>query len=401
LLPHSPHELVIAAMDEAEPPVPGAPARDDNEDIDEEERAEVPLLESLDHYIRSRGIHVIPLEHQQVQDSNVFYSDANHAARSHQEGRAYQESIHREAFADHDEKESDVIAERERFLRSLEGKSIIVASCAPRSVPLDVLASTCDTVLQMALSQPMLDRRSSALPSSGQLTLDLEDFESDAVDSFLAVVTGNHPVSSVPDDHIVDVCRISHYVQCKSIFHGTVDIIKDSIDSDNCLSICHLADQLGVPSLFEASVSHLIERLDDMQGHEHWDDFPTTLRHRVITMRNAVHSSILGRGQKTAIFFSSSDEFLAIFSDNIREQRERLAEAKQRQQEVIDERIQKGGRHRDPYGGDVRYAAEKIEQQERRLETLETFYREQKIIFSSGRVAGNGSEGGGFQLGLC
>ena len=174
----------------------------------------------------------------------------------------------------------------------------------------------------------------------------------------------------------------------------TIEILKESVDSDNCLSICQLADQLGSPSLFEAAVTHLIEKLDDMQNHDEWEDFDITLRNRVVTMRNAVHSSIIGRGQKTAVFFSSSDEFLAIFSDNIREQRERLTEAKRRQEEIISDRKRNPrGRHRDPYGGSVKDAEIKIERQERRLQTLETFYQEQKLIFSGGGGGGNGGLG--------
>ena len=232
-----------------------------------------------------------------------------------------------------------------------------------------------------------------------QSTLDLTNFRSGPVRSFLSVImdsskSENDDISlaNVPPEHIVDVCLISHYLQCTSVMEKTIDVLKESVDSDNCLSICQLADQLGSPSLFEAAVTHLIEKLDDMQNHDEWDDFDITLRNRVVTMRNAVHSSIIGRGQKTAVFFSSSDEFLAIFSDNIREQRERLAEAKRRQEEIIsDRKLNPRGRHRNPYGDSVKDAEIKIERQERRLQTLETFYQEQKLIFSGG---GGGSSGG-------
>ena len=86
--------------------------------------------------------------------------------------------------------------------------------------------------------------------------------------------------------------------------------------------------------------------------------------------------------------------FLAIFSDNIREQRERLAEAKRRQEKIISDRTRNPrGRHRDPYGGSVKDAEIKIERQERRLQTLETFYQEQKLIFSGGGGSGCGGLG--------
>jgi len=60
-----------------------------------------------------------------------------------------------------------------------------------------------------------------------------------------------------------------------------------------------------------------------------------------------------------------------------------LGEAKLRQEEIIQERNVRGGRHRDPMGGSVRDAALKIAKQESRIQTLECFFKEQKLIFAS------------------
>ena len=400
----------------------------DQQDDEDQQQQQLPLLRSLEDYIRTHGI--APVDDDDGQRADAFYADPNHAQRRQQDSALYQKLVHGEAFAEHDAKERDAKVSKRQFLDTLKGQTISVLStkeevegddekrgtpCAT-SVPLHILASLCDTVYTMVRSDRMLWSRQNSDMEDGniaekndeaesnnnwhQSTLDLTNFRSGPVRSFLSVITDaskseNDDISlaNVPPEHIVDVCLISHYLQCISVMETSIDVLKESVDSDNCLSICQLADQLGSPSLFEAAVTHLIEKLDDMQTHDEWEEFDVTLRNRVVTMRNAVHSSIIGRGQKTAVFFSSSDEFLAIFSDNIREQRERLAEAKRRQEDIISERtLNPRGRHRDPYGGSVKDAEIKIERQERRLKTLETFYQQQKLIFSGG---GGGSGGPG------
>ena len=113
-----------------------------------------------------------------------------------------------------------------------------------------------------------------------------------------------------------------------------------------------------------------------------------------------MRSSVIGRGSKVSgVFFSSGDEFLAIFRETLSDQRERLAEARERRNEVIREREaewemrrQRRGRWFDAseetrrafvYSGDVEYALVKIQKQEQRIKTLEAFYEEQKIIFQN------------------
>jgi GTP1/Obg family GTP-binding protein len=102
----------------------------------------------------------------------------------------------------------------------------------------------------------------------------------------------------------------------------------------------------------------------------------------------------------SGVFFASGNEFLAIFRENISVQKERLAESQERIDEVIRERReefhvkrQRRGRWFDAsaaaeekfvYSGDVAYSLRQIERQANRLTTLESFYREQKIIFSQG-----------------
>lgn len=250
----------------------------------------------------------------------------------------------------------------------------------------------------------------------------------------------------ISERHIVEHIKLAHYLQCRSVLNTLVPIIERSIDSRNCMAICSLADTLNLKSLFEASVNHVIERLDAFQGtapldggeggggrrkppsascgdnnggsgnkgeeeenessKEIWATLPHELRSRVLTMRNVLRSSVIGRGSKVSgLFFSSGTEFLAIFRETLQEQRERLAEARERGDEVVRERTEewlarsrRRGRWFDRsaeaerefvYGPDVVYALDKIEKQSRRLETLQTFYDEQKEIFGRG-FAGDG-----------
>jgi len=141
-------------------------------------------------------------------------------------------------------------------------------------------------------------------------------------------------------------------------------------------------------SLFMSAMSYVLERLEDVQKDDVWNDFSPSLRNHVITLRNATKSSIVRQGQTNKALFTSSHEFLALFSDHVYEQRERLREAVERQNEIIKERKQRNkargffSRQDDVMGGSVVDAQKKIGKQEARIQTLEVFYREQKAIFA-------------------
>lgn len=238
--------------------------------------------------------------------------------------------------------------------------------------------------------------------------INLVDFTSMDVSYFFQLLTSDVPIDDIAMTQIVPCTLLSHFLQCTSILSVLTDKIQQSIDSKNCASICTLADHLDLPSLFESGLSHMLSSLDDIRDHELWDDIPRSLQWQIINMRDAVQSSIVGlSGSK--VCFSSSNEFLAIFADSIYEQRERLREAKERQKEIVRERIDRekrlysgvdvamdldleGRRSRrilrnvylelDPNGGSVKDAKNKIARQEQRLRILEAFYMEQKEIFT-------------------
>ena len=231
---------------------------------------------------------------------------------------------------------------------------------------------------------------------------------------------------AISSDSIIEILKLSHFLQCSIILDTLVSIVESSIDLENCLSICSLADALNLTTLFESSVNFVIRRLDAFQGsiggddkgwqekgetktaasaldgdsmEELWKSLPYDLRSRLLTMRNILRSSVIGRGSKMSdIFFSSGNEFLAIFRETISVQKERLTEARERLEEVVCERKEefnvkrqrRGGwfdssvaaEEKFVYGGDVAYSKQQIDRQAKRLTTLESFYQEQKIIFS-------------------
>lgn len=144
----------------------------------------------------------------------------------------------------------------------------------------------------------------------------------------------------ISEKYIVECLKLAHYLQCRVILEALTSVLDTSIDCHNCMAICSLADALDLTSLFESSVNFVIDRLDvldpttpldeNSEGkakaksgdddsnqetiEEIWSSLPHELRSRILTMRNVMRSSVIGRGSKVSgIFFSSGNEFLAIF----------------------------------------------------------------------------------------
>jgi hypothetical protein len=78
---------------------------------------------------------------------------------------------------------------------------------------------------------------------------------------FAKWVLGTQKEEDMDVDCVVDCCYIADYLQNRTIRDATEDILEVSIDTTNCLSICSLADLLGMPSIFERSLQHMIQNL--------------------------------------------------------------------------------------------------------------------------------------------
>lgn len=109
----------------------------------------------------------------------------------------------------------------------------------------------------------------------------------------------------VTAENVLELLEIMHYLQSTVLLHSLSKFIENKVDTSNCGSILMLADRLALPNLFEASVLHMTSSLDDIKKDGCWEDFPSHLQNRLLTLRAAVCSSILGENGERSDEFSS------------------------------------------------------------------------------------------------
>ena len=278
----------------------------------------------------------------------------------------YQAQIHARLF------EEQTQAERQRQERLKEWSNqkvqIMASSGPPIECNLRHFATYSDTIFTMAESRPHFESDASSL-----LALSLSDHSRDAVLHFLELLKApsafrknlkDHGVR--PDEeHIVECCHIANYLQCNSLLDDVlVPILIHSVDSANCLSLCQLADQLNIPPLLEASVNHMMRSLGCVEEHEVWGDLTPELQGRIHAIRQILQSS-----NRRKLFFSSFEEYLALFAEQVDYYRERLDDAVH--QQSLHSKQSRGWE----------YAQSKIDQQRERVRILKLVLQEQKKIF--------------------
>ncbi len=364
----------------------------------------LPLIQDLDHYLQQNGLgHSDPNNNETTEDQREFAARMKQA-ESYKDG-VLREFLEKDTLANQ-EKAKGKLCERNRIVKLCRDKKLVLVTAEDTIIcdlSLALFVEKCETIYTLAKSDLWLGAMSKGAShiegytnqnvhgrQENSIKFSLQQFDQDSIHEFISLLSEKHKSVQeiINPEHIIECCKISHYLQCQSLLDQIVDIIQNSIDESNCASICILADQLQLPSLFHASMTYVMDSLDKIQTHDLWNDFPISLKHHILTLRNAAQSSLIGKGHTSRVVFTSSHEFLGIFHDTLREHKERLEDAKMRQHEIIQERIQlnqRRGRYSheiDVYGGDVKDAAGKIEKQEKRVKTLETFYKEQKEIFS-------------------
>lgn len=135
------------------------------------------------------------------------------------------------------------------------------------------------------------------------------------------------------------------------------------------MSLCQLADQLRLTRLFETSLGHVTRKLGQAEDvDQHHDMLTPELRDRIKAIKYAIHSSV---HSTSSLYFSSLEEFLAMFAERVQYNKERLAEAKESLSQI------------EPDTHTWKDTYQKIQRQEQRLQTLELVYKEQKCLFSS------------------
>ena len=327
------------------------------DDVEHQVVPEHMRLIDIQHYLETRGL----LNEPQGLESALNVSETKKRV---DEEAAYQALILQQAFAACDGKPDA----KSDFLETLENEKIVLTS-ANGSVEAEMrlLAAQCEGIYAFASSYKLFKDSSSPV-----ISFSLEEYSLESVRAFVNTVTGLNTLQDLPPDCIVECCQIAHYLQCNSILEPIVQILVDAVDTDNCKLLLELADQLSLPSLFERSLSHMMQSLEETQ--DVWEDLPADLRDRVVLMKKAMQSSILTRGS-SRLYFNSLDEYLAMFAETLTYHRERLLDAKQRQDEekgkyFVRSRI-------------WQYNQSKIDDQERRCRRLEQVMELQKKTFSN------------------
>lgn len=312
-------------------------------------------IQDMQHYLETHGLHDIA--YGSLSERNIMET-----RQRLQEASNYQEAVHRKFFEEEEQGNPD----RRGFLDSIhENETIDIPTSTHviRHVPLKPMAEACATLLTFASFHQTYQRGKGT-----RLTFSLDSFQHKSVVEFVGIVLGNMSSEDVSGDCVVDCCEIACYVQCPTVLDKMVGILIQSIDNANCMSLCQLADRLDLPELFEKTVAQMMESLGDLQYLDVWNDLHPELQSRIVTMENLMRSSILSTGRR--LYFASFTEYLAIFAENIQYYRERLDEAKERQSEARS----KGNAWKD--------AEKKIATQEKRMQTLEIVFKQQKEIFA-------------------
>jgi hypothetical protein len=215
------------------------------------------------------------------------------------------------------------------------------------------------------------------------------------------------------------------------------DLLCESVETDNCLSLLELAEQLRLPRLWERSLKQVLRAMDEFSSAEDSngnsacalpsDHFTPELKNRVSAIQSAIRSSIhLGSvcaggapsAPSTRLFFSSIEEYIAIFAERVQYYQERLAAAKEQRDELLMAGVG-AGNHSDgpaatgdsnrgrfvvtPRGGyfavlggtSAQYLDDlqtKIDRQEARVRTLEIALQEHRKLLGAGSSSSTASD---------
>ena len=287
--------------------------------------------------------------------------------------------------------------------------------------------------------------------SPNNLSLSLKDYSTESVKIFLKVLLSSPLPSpadplpatsvaapSIPPEYVIDCCRLAHYLQCCQQLKLLDSIVDDyllapgSIDDENCLYLCQLADELSLPRLWEAAVNHVLSSLDKFQGTSTerddnnnnnkneiesclWDDLSPALKTEIQALRGILRSS-----NRKQVYFSTYHEYLGLLAEQHQYYKERLEDAKhglrlglddeaRLREELeallaeralneqrhttntntyhrarLDRRIQTTTNRLEGLSRGRDYAGTKIKTQQRRVNALGALWKEQKKVFGGG-----------------
>jgi hypothetical protein len=348
---------------------------------------DVEQIESLEQWLESNGLRAAEDQMEQDRERWEFTFDQQRV----QEATAYQTAIHEKIFGhEQDDAQELEYQQKQQQLQAWQGKIQLDIMCQNGQVRLTnidciPLAASCQFVYALAASwnhfndneeQPEenyvdtnanLDADTKVKPQ--RLLLNLPEYTASTVHSLLDVVNHTIQVQDITDgDRLVELCQLAHYLRGEAIVDDIETIFVQSIDTHNCMTLTQLADQLNMKRLFEASLQRMMQSIQNLEHNEFWEDLTPELRQRITAIQSAIQTSI--HDQRSALYFGSLTEYLAIFAERICYYKERLEEAEE-QQSVR------------PKSAAWYDAQQKIDRQRTRLQTLQIAFQEQKQLFSS------------------
>lgn len=337
-----------------------------NEGVQQQQQQQRQLLaiEDENEWLRRYGLYGEP------HYGDESYANQQEAIERIQAAESYQSSVHAKLFKDEAE------ATRSAQLEKWSNEIVIITASGGEFVECNLkeLATFCDTIYTMAENRLHfeVDKSADGPLSASPISISLEHYTKPAIEYFLVLLQsdqGNAALLNNPEDFdgqfMVDCCRIASYLQCNRLLDSVlVPALARSVDSANCLSMCQLADQLHLPALLEASMNHMMRSLASVEKHEIWGDLPSELRDRILAIQQILQGS-----NRRQLFFSSFNEYLALFAEQVDYYRERLEGAMSDQ--VTHSQNSKSWE----------YAQSKIEKQKERLRILKLVLEEQKKIF--------------------
>lgn len=351
-------------------------------------------IEAFEDWLERNGLRA-PADNEETEDI--------HEERVRvQQGNDYEALLHKQYFADYEQEQEEMLRERQKVLRQIEAAKITLISEVSTNetvvAPLFPLASTCDTIYALVASWDIyntdqVENKEVSPHNQDRKAISLSlPFSRRALERFVDLISGILKLSDLlhaeenseckascedqlVDEHaIIECTRLAHYLQHASILEDCVNILMDAIDTENCLAISQLADQLHIPRLFERAISHMMDSMENVsqvldQGEQE-DGLTKELRQRIEAIQTAIRTS-LHSTSRNQLYFSSLEEYIAIFAERVQYYKERLMEAEEQQMQ----------RPRN-FGRGWHDAQIKIERQKIRVETLETALKEQKKMFS-------------------
>jgi hypothetical protein len=343
----------------------GEAGEDDGDSVLFQARPLLPLLQIQDQeeWLRRNGL----MEEAHYGDQSEY--NQLEARTRVQEQANYQSEIHSKLFQKVEKEDESYEEIRKNRLEVWKEETIDILTCnnypstqydhPPMKVNLKMLASYSDTVFTMADSRQLFE--------TSTLSLCLEDYTRDSVQAFLGMVHETYlppEESTISDNHIIDVCRLAHYLQCTQLLDKIVKILINEIDAANCMSLCQLADQLALPGLREASLNYIVRSLTSLETHEVWKELGSDLKEQIQGIQ-----AILKSNNRRNLYFSSFNEYVAMFAEQVQYYKERLAEARIQQET------------HDPSSHGWVYTQQKIDHQAERVNTLKMMLEEHKRIF--------------------